>query len=281
MPGKRFVQHIGDDQLIHGLPKRMYAEVALSAKPRTQGTRQGNPASGEAPRQRQGMGSLIETIKEFFTWAEDPGSGQATDSGATFWMFHPKQGACKKCQALEGIYFEKKPDRPHPNCKCELKEYKGYILHGRIDIIVPSDVDIADNIEDFRNAKKACEEYGEKIEKIIVFLSFGNVAVRNLQKINWIFLMKCFWIYKNFKSAAKYDYKSRHYQDTRGLYEAFGNYNYGLMIKEMGVNITFAEAAAGAYQIKQGTSNISYWDTYFDDPKDNRNIRKGYDRGGW
>ena len=33
----------------------------------------------------------------------------------------PNEGACEKCQAMgEGVHWEK-PERPHPNCKCEIK----------------------------------------------------------------------------------------------------------------------------------------------------------------
>ena len=37
-----------------------------------------------------------------------------------FWMFFPKPEACEKCQELEGKIFYYKPERPHPNCKCEM-----------------------------------------------------------------------------------------------------------------------------------------------------------------
>ncbi|MGE4503803.1 MAG: hypothetical protein AB7D51_00520 [Desulfovibrionaceae bacterium] len=41
--------------------------------------------------------------------------------GKVYWTVHPKPEACDKCQALKGIRFQEKPQRPHPNCKCEIR----------------------------------------------------------------------------------------------------------------------------------------------------------------
>jgi len=42
----------------------------------------------------------------------------------SYWTVHPKANACEKCQAMKGIRFKKKPERPHPNCKCEIKKHE-------------------------------------------------------------------------------------------------------------------------------------------------------------
>jgi hypothetical protein len=39
-----------------------------------------------------------------------------------FWTVHPKPGACEKCKEMEGIKFKEEPERPHPNCKCEIRK---------------------------------------------------------------------------------------------------------------------------------------------------------------
>lgn len=42
-----------------------------------------------------------------------------------FWTVTPKANACEKCQALKGKTFKDKPQRPHPNCKCEIELHAG------------------------------------------------------------------------------------------------------------------------------------------------------------
>jgi hypothetical protein len=41
-----------------------------------------------------------------------------------FWTVYPKPKACDACKGMEGIKFEEEPERPHPNCKCEIKKYE-------------------------------------------------------------------------------------------------------------------------------------------------------------
>ena len=41
-----------------------------------------------------------------------------------FWTVHPKAKAWGKCQEMEGIKYWGKPERPPPNCKCEIRENK-------------------------------------------------------------------------------------------------------------------------------------------------------------
>lgn len=43
----------------------------------------------------------------------------------------------------------------------------------------------------------------------------------------------------------------------------------------MGINVTLARAAAGAIQIRGGQYKLKWYRTWFDDPHDNKMIRKG------
>jgi RHS repeat-associated protein len=36
------------------------------------------------------------------------------------WLWKANPGACEKCQALDGRVFEETPQRPHPNCRCQI-----------------------------------------------------------------------------------------------------------------------------------------------------------------
>jgi len=94
---KRTAQHIGEDQLVYGMPKHM-AGV-----------------------------STQESLAQFKkAEAEYESSNQAQPSdpkGDYYWTVHPKSKACDKGQALAGKEFMEKPERPHPNCKCEIKKH--------------------------------------------------------------------------------------------------------------------------------------------------------------
>ena len=72
------------------------------------------------------------------------------------------------------------------------------------------------------------------------------------------------------------------WQDDWYIYEgdivkkdATGNILFGYVGKVFGYDDEFLCAGAGAYQIKEGTWDWSFWPTYFDDPYDNKMIRKG------
>lgn len=44
--------------------------------------------------------------------------------GAQFyWTVHPNPGACDKCQDMADEVFRQEPERPHPNCKCQIQRH--------------------------------------------------------------------------------------------------------------------------------------------------------------
>lgn len=92
-----WVQHIGDDQLVYGMPKRM---VGVSTQ---ESLAKFKKAEAEHKKSRQS--------KKF-----DP-------KGNYYWTVHPKPKACDTCKAMEGKEFMEEPERPHPNCKCEIKKH--------------------------------------------------------------------------------------------------------------------------------------------------------------
>jgi len=96
---KEWGQHIGDDQLVYGMPKHMSAVAGedITTKSRM------NSAQMEQDKSRQS--------KKF-----DP-------KGNYYWTVHPKPKACDTCKAMEGEEFMEEPERPHPNCKCEIKKH--------------------------------------------------------------------------------------------------------------------------------------------------------------
>ena len=223
---EQWLQHIGNDQLVHGLPKHMSSSANLSSNATSEGQ-----------------------VK-------------------TYWRYHPGPQACDKCKALEGLWFEENPGPVHPNCKCEIEEFEAVQVTGRSDaILVPPGVDIEANIREARQVAKECEEKAREYTRPILIA--GPIYIEP----ELVFLFKCAWIFKNFKSGARYDFKQYGPE-----YEDFGNYHYGLYTKAMGIRATFAQVAAGAYQIKQGTSDLTDRDfikSYGDDPRDNKMIKKG------
>ena len=57
--------------------------------------------------------------------------------------------------------------------------------------------------------------------------------------------------------------------------DAPGNIMYGYMGKAYGIPDIVLYAAAGYAQISAGTSKLSFWNSFFDDPMDQDNIRRG------
>ncbi|WP_285907427.1 polymorphic toxin type 44 domain-containing protein [Pseudodesulfovibrio pelocollis] len=221
---EKWVQHLGDDQLVGGMPKHMVGVAG----------------------------------------------GKSTEGGPqTYWRYKPKPQACGKCQAMKDVWFKEKPGPVHPNCKCEIEEFKGVKVNGRTDIVIPPGVDLAENIAEAKRKGRECEE---QAEALLAGLPVRARTSNPLPLGRLVFWSKCQWIFDNFKSGARYDYK------TKGAeYEAFGNYHYGVYTSAMGINATFAQVAAGAWQIWQRTSEWSreFADSWFDDPADNEAIRKG------
>jgi hypothetical protein len=86
------------------------------------------------------------------------------------------------------------------------------------------------------------------------------------------------WFYNQVKGHAVWDYKQQGAQ-----YENFGNFNYGVVAAAMGIPEDVALRAAGYAQTQAGTSEdgwggpIDIGGSYGDDPKDQQQIKAGYD----
>lgn len=78
-------RHIGENQLVYGMPPKMHASVNLTT------------------------GGLAE-------------HGARGEEMKTYWSYHPKPNACDNCKAMEGILFEEYPCPAHRNCKCESEQ---------------------------------------------------------------------------------------------------------------------------------------------------------------
>ncbi len=89
---KQWKQHIGDDQLVSGLPKHTSAQAT------------GEPVPGDPPYRPKP--DAEDTPKK------------------VFWVVYLTEKVCEKCKAIEGIRCDKKPERPLPNCKCEIKKHE-------------------------------------------------------------------------------------------------------------------------------------------------------------
>ncbi len=85
------------------------------------------------------------------------------------------------------------------------------------------------------------------------------------------------------KTGGVWDYKS--YMGSKTLYymedlrtnmtgETIGNFHYGYVGRAVFEPVTL-RSAAGMYQIISGTSNLGYWDSFFDDPSDQHDINWG------
>lgn len=93
------------------------------------------------------------------------------------------------------------------------------------------------------------------------------------------------YFYERVKSGGVWDYKdplgtnTLYYEPTLGenmTGETIGNFHYGYVGSVVFEPETL-KTAAGLAQIFAGTSDFSYWDSYFDDPRDQANIQWGID----
>jgi hypothetical protein len=86
--------------------------------------------------------------------------------------------------------------------------------------------------------------------------------------------------YDRVRNGAEWDYKNQ----DRAYYfsgdevvdkETFGNRNYGYAGTAGGFGKTLLKTAAGYAQVRSGNAKLKDGKTYFDDPKDTRNIQMG------
>lgn len=209
--------------------------------------------------QHTGDNQLIYGMPKHMSSSVSLSSGNSTTEGEmkSYWRYHPKPQACDKCQAMKGLWFEEDPGPVHPNCKCEIEEFEAIRVTGRADaIIVPPGVNLEANIAEARRIRKICEMF--------TLPAYEHLAPSS-------FLLKCAWVFFNFKDGEKYDYK----KDNHPEYEDFGNYHYGLYTKALGLNASFTQAMAGFAQAFSQTSSWGFLRTWFDDPRDTKMIKRG------
>ncbi|MGE4298342.1 MAG: hypothetical protein AB7E47_09970 [Desulfovibrionaceae bacterium] len=126
-------QHIGDEQRVHGLPKHMAGVSSRGAR--------------HAPVRQSRQG------------------GMADDRQAFYWTVHPKPDACKACKAMANMQYLKEPQRPHPNCQCEIRKNP-----------IPV-VSIYDTLEGYDAYKTHTFEGGQKISVTVGNMAFGCPGV--------------------------------------------------------------------------------------------------------
>lgn len=83
------------------------------------------------------------------------------------------------------------------------------------------------------------------------------------------------WDYKNYLGVT-----TRYYEEELDTYmtgETIGNFHYGYVGSAV-FSPTILKAAAGLAQITDGTTSLDYWNSYFDDPRDQSDIQWGIDK---
>ena len=91
------MRHLGDDQLVYGMPKHM---VGVSTKE-----------------------SLARWQEKWAREAAEKEQEAEPEKGKHYWTVHPKPGACDVCKSMEGFVFTEEPARPHPNCRCRIEKH--------------------------------------------------------------------------------------------------------------------------------------------------------------
>ena len=119
------------------------------------------------------------------------------------WISERGKTTCEKCQSLNGKIFsgDKVPNRPHPNCKCEVEEYHGTTIQN-----APQETH--DNPKEIQKLKKQAND----LEKQVIILR-GEI-----QKANRI--------------EAVYNYKKMYEQKIKELFDTKSAINNLKQIKQ-------------------------------------------------
>jgi hypothetical protein len=116
--------------------------------------------------------------------------------------------------------------------------------------VAPNGVSVDKNI-------KEAEEFRESLQ--------GLPADIKLQK-------KIEYVMSNVPNNHPMDYK----QNGRE-YERFGNFNYGAVMNALGFSEFTAKVGGGYAQVRAGTSRAGWVSTLWDSPKDQWDIKQGYE----
>ncbi len=196
-----------------------------------------------------------ENIDDYVVW--QTGMNTDDDSESNEEDDKKESEPCGQCTALEGQIFHTSevPKQPHPNCKCGVIPLRLLIGFEKINERLKSMEEKIKKVEKFKKSeqlKKNIKEAKKMQDK------------SRIQK--WGFMLE------NFPTGAKYDIKH-----GNPSMEHAGNFNYGAMWRALGLSAIELKAGAGAYQVKSGTSDLSFYDSWGDDPVDQEYIQEGID----
>jgi hypothetical protein len=86
------------------------------------------PWDEQAPRPGQGPADALRRLGRGepldLAAGPDRAAPRQQDDRKTYWYVTPKPTACDKCLAMAGKLYPAEPERPHPNCKCEILSRK-------------------------------------------------------------------------------------------------------------------------------------------------------------
>lgn len=171
---------------------------------------------------------------------------------------------CGECQSLDGQVFHisEIPEQPHEHCKCGVISLQDQIIFERLDERLEK---LEKKVEEERKKQKKLEEFkkSEELRK--------NIKEAKMMK-NEDIITKGLWFKGRVESGGEWDYKQ-----NGGEYEDIGNFNYGVTGSALGFSETTLKAGAGVYQVYSGTSDISFYDSWGDDPVDQEYIQQGID----
>lgn len=231
-------------------------------------------------------------------------SGFAVDEGKTYAVW--SGGSCDGCQALNGTVYEVSSfgmiggDIPetHPNCKCELtildsnllptkermplkkwdKDQKKPKPSGMIDlrkVTFPNNYTEGRKLGEDKQKKNwddmtKAEKEKAKIKELDKFMKSDKLK-KNVDQTKWYSMVN--WV-NNVRPGGEWDYKQG---GKRPEMEHVGNFNYGATGRALGIPPSVLKGAGGVVQIAQGTSDWDFYDSYFDDPVDQKYIQQGID----
>lgn len=150
------------------------------------------------------------------------------------WISETGKNTCEECKSLDGKIFtgDKVPPRPHPNCKCEVKEYT------ESNIVENFIVDIADKDNSLFGGK-----IYSKIHKQTDAYNFFKIAV-NEEERNQSYVMKNGILYPNLDKLKNPELKQKILKRIYSEIQSLNDCQVFLFKKESSISEKIAKSNA-------------------------------------
>ena len=201
--------------------------------------------------------------------------GISYTEGEIEYIWHTEEGACEKCQALNGLKFKNTdeiPDKPHPNCRCWIEAVDGNNSGNESSTSnpnpneLPEDDELCDCWDKIQEIMDEIEELDgdikSNIEEVVAIQDELNIEIGNIEAL----------INKILSLNSNYNFKTLKYLKitgniaiiatlvTKGLnaYKVFNDYKENMINKIGRHNDKYWHTKANCDVSKQGIIDAGY-----------------------